>query len=94
MKEIELSAILMNEGKLAREIRKLGVPIEIVDETRMNFFHALRQVQAILVKNHPEILHTHRQKENIPGLPRVEKGTPPDSFDLHAARIGMNRRPG
>ena len=62
---VELSAILMNEGKLAREIRKLGVPIEIVDETRVNFFRALRQVQQILLKTRPVILHTHRQKENI-----------------------------
>lgn len=65
IKGVELSVILMNEGKLAREIRKLGVPIEVLDETRMNFFHALRKVQEILLKTRPEILHTHRQKENI-----------------------------
>ena len=65
IKGVELSAILMNEGKLAREIRKLGVPIEVVDETRLNFFHALRHVQEILLKFRPKILHTHRQKENI-----------------------------
>jgi len=65
IKGAELSAILMNEGKLAREIRKLGVPVEIVDETRVNIFRALRQVQEILLNTRPEILHTHRQKENI-----------------------------
>jgi L-malate glycosyltransferase len=65
---LELSAILMNEGKLAREIRRLDIPVEIVDETQLDFFRAAGLVQKILAKFKPDILHTHRLKENALGF--------------------------
>lgn len=67
IKEVELSAILLNEGKLAREIRTLGVPIDVVDEARFNFFQIYKRFHEILMKFQPDIVHTHRLKENILG---------------------------
>jgi glycosyltransferase involved in cell wall biosynthesis len=67
IKGVEISAILLNEGKLAREIGKLGVPIDIVDETRLNFFQIKKRFHEILMKFNPDIVHTHRLKENILG---------------------------
>lgn len=67
-KGVELSAILMNEGVLAHEIRKLGIQIEVVDETRMDFFRAAGRARRILENFRPDILHTHRLKENILGF--------------------------
>jgi L-malate glycosyltransferase len=67
IKEVELSVILLNEGKLAREIRTLGVPIDVVDETRLNFFQIHKRFHEILMKFTPDIVHTHRLKENILG---------------------------
>ncbi len=66
-KEVELSAILFNEGKLAREIRTLGVPIDVVDETRLNFLQIDKRFHEILMKFQPDIVHTHGLKENILG---------------------------
>lgn len=65
---VEPSAILMNEGILAREIRKLGMPVDVVDETRLDIIGAARRVRGILQERHPDILHTHRMKENILGF--------------------------
>jgi glycosyltransferase involved in cell wall biosynthesis len=62
---MELSAILLNEGKLADELRNLGIPVVVVDETRMNFFQIVRNVQRIIMKVSPDIIHSHRMKENI-----------------------------
>jgi glycosyltransferase involved in cell wall biosynthesis len=67
IKEVELSVILLNEGKLAREIRTLDVPIDVVDETRLNFFQIHKRLHEILMTFQPDIVHTHRLKENILG---------------------------
>ena len=64
---IEISAILLNEGKLAREIRNLGIPIDVVDETRFNFFQIHKRFHEFLMRLQPDIVHTHRLKENILG---------------------------
>jgi glycosyltransferase involved in cell wall biosynthesis len=67
IKGVELSVILLNEGKLAREIRTLDVPIDVVEETRLNFFQINKRFQENLMKFQPDIVHTHRLKENIMG---------------------------
>jgi len=67
MKEVELSAILLNEGKLAWEIRTLGVPIDVVDEAQLNFFQIYKRFHENLRMFQPDIVHTHRLKENILG---------------------------
>jgi len=67
IKEVELSAILLNDGKLAREIRTLGVPIDVIDETRLNFLQLHKRFHEILTKFQPDIVHTHGLKENILG---------------------------
>ena len=64
-KNIEQSAILFNEGKLAEEIRMLGIPLWVIDETRMNFIRMVRNFQTIIKDIKPDILHSHRIKENI-----------------------------
>ena len=62
---LELSVILLNEGKLAEEIRKLKIPVYVVDETRLNFFQIVRNFRNIIIEISPDIIHSHRLKENI-----------------------------
>jgi len=62
---IQLSAILLNEGKLAEEVRKLGIQLEIIDETRLNFFQMIKKIRSITRDLSPDIIHSHRLKENI-----------------------------
>lgn len=64
---LELSAILLNEGKLAEQIRISGIPLEVVDETRMGFLRITKRVHEILKERKPDIIHTHRLKENFLG---------------------------
>jgi len=63
--DINLTSILLNEGKLAEEIRNLGIPVIVVDETRLNFFQILRNIENIVRQISPDIIHSHRMKENI-----------------------------
>jgi len=62
---IQLSAILLTEGRLAEEIRKLGVEVHVVDERKTSFFNILLTIRNILRKWPPDLIHSHRYKENI-----------------------------
>ncbi len=63
--EIELSAILLNQEKLADEITRLGIPCHLIDEKRRSFPRILLESRKILKQNPVHILHSHRYKENI-----------------------------
>ena len=64
-KKIELSAIVLNEGKLAEGLRELEIPVAVVEEGRNNFFQILRDIRKIFMQTTPDIVHSHRLKENI-----------------------------
>jgi glycosyltransferase involved in cell wall biosynthesis/protein-tyrosine-phosphatase len=65
--DVELTAILMNEGSLAHELRRLGVPVTVIDESRHTALGILIALTRWL-RDHPvEVVHTHRYKETVLG---------------------------
>lgn len=64
-KNLEISAILLNEGKLAEGLRELGIPVTVVDESRLNTFQIAKKIREIVMHASPDIVHSHRTKENI-----------------------------
>jgi L-malate glycosyltransferase len=62
---LEVSALILNEGRLAEELRKLQVPIRILDEQGVSFAHLVLKTRAILRQWSPHVIHSHRYKENI-----------------------------
>ena len=62
---MEVSAILLNEGRLANEIRHLGIPVDVVDEANGSFFQLIKNTGNIIDRKSPHIIHSHRYKENI-----------------------------
>lgn len=63
--DLELSAILLNEGRLASEIRALGIAVDVLDEKSLSFFSILEKIKKILKQKAPHVIHSHRYKENI-----------------------------
>lgn len=63
--DVNISLILFNEGRLATEIRSLGFDIDIVDEKKKNIFQLIYETGKLLVRKSPDIIHSHRYKENI-----------------------------
>jgi L-malate glycosyltransferase len=63
--ELELTVILLNEGRLAHELRATGLPVQVVDESRNSFPKIANSIRKILAPHPPDILHSHRYKENI-----------------------------
>ena len=65
IKNIQISVILFNNGKLETELRKLGTALYVVDEKRFGHFHLIKKIHSILMELNPDIIHTHGLKENI-----------------------------
>ncbi|WP_246043773.1 glycosyltransferase family 4 protein [Geomonas edaphica] len=63
--ELRLDVLLLNEGRLASELRSAGLTVTVLDENRHGFRSLLRQVRARLEKGAFQLIHSHRYKENL-----------------------------
>jgi L-malate glycosyltransferase len=64
---IEVATVLMNEGTLAHKLRSAGVAVYVLDEQKMASPRILARLCGILRAWRPDVIHTHREKENILG---------------------------
>ena len=64
---VDLLVVLLNEGELACRLRENDVAVEVISEVKYNFFHILKLFHRIVTQFKPQIIHTHRSKENIIG---------------------------
>ncbi len=63
--EIELSAIFLNDGRLAEEVRRASIETLVIPEGKAGFLHILRRATKFLRPKGIQILHSHRYKENL-----------------------------
>ncbi len=63
--DLNVSAIVLNEGKLAVKLRDAGLEAAVIEESKNNFFQILSQIKKVLRNKKIDILHSHRYKENI-----------------------------
>ena len=63
--KFDISIIILNEGRLASEIRSIGIPIDVVDEKKYRFLQTIREVKKVLIRKSPDIIHSHGYKSNI-----------------------------
>jgi glycosyltransferase involved in cell wall biosynthesis len=61
----EVLAILFNYGRLSDELKKLGIDVYVIDEKKHSFAGLMIRTGLILGKNCPDVIHSHRYKENI-----------------------------
>jgi glycosyltransferase involved in cell wall biosynthesis len=67
MPDFEISAVLFNEGRLASELRALGVKTKVISESEYNSFSVVKQLVDYFGQQRFDILHTHKYKDNILG---------------------------
>ena len=65
---ILLSAVLMNEGRLARELRGLGIDVAVVDERQHTAIGILVFLRRFLKDRRIDLVHTHRYKDTMLGI--------------------------
>ena len=62
-----VSVVVLNHGTLEQQLRKAGVQVIVLDESKLNGFQILRQLVRTVREIKPDVIHTHRIKENILG---------------------------
>jgi len=63
----EFSAVLLNDGKLADALRNVGISVNILSEASFNSAQLLIRLVRYLKHHQPDIVHTHKYKDNILG---------------------------
>ncbi len=64
---LEVLAVLLHERELAARLRRAGVEVVVVDQTRLDAFRILWHLTALVRERRPDVLHAHRYKETILG---------------------------
>ena len=64
---IKLLVVLFNHGQLEDELKQRNISVAVLDETRLSGFAILRELNKLVKVFQPDIIHTHRHKENIIG---------------------------
>jgi glycosyltransferase involved in cell wall biosynthesis len=64
---LDLSAVLMKEGKLSKQLREAGVAVVVMDETALSSWGIFRRLMKHLREIKPDIVHTHGYKANVLG---------------------------
>ncbi|NLD91129.1 MAG: glycosyltransferase [Fibrobacter sp.] len=65
---ISVSAIIFNNGRLADELKNAGVDVTVFEESRYSFPVLVYKVFRKLRSKKIDLIHSHRQKENILAL--------------------------
>lgn len=61
----DLYVVLMNDGELAHKLKLAGITTDIIDEQQTSGIGIIRKLITVITTVRPDLIHTHRQKENI-----------------------------
>ena len=64
-KNVQISAIILNEGKLSNKLNDLPIETKVIDEKYINFASIYKECKSWFTKNPHDVIHSHRYKENI-----------------------------
>lgn len=62
---IQLLVVLMNKGRLASELERMGVVTYIIDESVSSFVSSYVTIRRLVKDFAPDVIHSHRYKENF-----------------------------
>jgi len=65
--DLRISAVVLNPGRLADELKAAGVAVRILDEGRLSFLALARELVRHVRQIRPQVIHTHRRKEHLLG---------------------------
>ena len=65
--DTSVSVVLLNYGRLEQDLQNIGIRVIVLDESKLNGLQILRQLVHTIREQKPDVIHTHRLKENILG---------------------------
>ncbi len=63
----QVTVVLLNHGTLEQKLRECGIAVFVLDESHLNGLQILQQLFRIIDDIKPDVIHSHRTKENILG---------------------------
>ena len=69
---LDLSVILLNEGRLEEEIDALGIPVRVFPESRWGSGKIFLELVREFKKSNIQIVHTHKYKDTILAAPAAK----------------------
>lgn len=85
--DINVSVILLNHGTLEEKLLSDGIKVIVLDETELNGFQVLLSLIRSIHRIQPDIVHTHRSKENVLGsIASLLNGNIPSLQTAHGAQ--------
>ena len=63
--EIDVSAIVLNHGRLADELKNCGIETQVIDQRLKSFSQIVAEANRFIQQRNVRILHSHRYKENL-----------------------------
>lgn len=66
-KGVTLKVLLLNPGELQQRLQAKGIDVDVLDESQHGLFNLFTEGKQIAKTFKPDIIHTHRYKENILG---------------------------
>jgi len=62
---VQVTVVLLNYGQLETRLIEQGISTIVFDERKMSFLSILVSLIKLFNEKRPEVIHSHRQKENI-----------------------------
>jgi len=67
LEDIDLTVILLNHGQLEKKLIRQNIKVVVLDESQFNSIKIFFMFKALVKELKPDLIHTHRTKENILG---------------------------
>ena len=80
-----VSVVIFNHGQLEKMLLNHGINVFVFDESKLNAFQLFLQLNHIIRKLKPTLIHTHRIKENILGSTAALINRTPSIRTAHGA---------
>ena len=65
--DVEISVILLNHGELENKLRDADIALTVLDESTLSDIQILFRLIRHIRTQGPDLIHTHRLKENVIG---------------------------
>ncbi|MEH6552346.1 MAG: glycosyltransferase [Pseudomonadales bacterium] len=65
MDDVTVYAVIFNDGELSKKLENDEINTTVLDETHLNSWQILGRLRSLFHEIQPDIIHTHRLKENV-----------------------------
>lgn len=84
--DVVLHVVVLNEGELSARLREIGAEPVVLDENRLSSLQIFRELLRLLRQWRPQVLHSHRFKENVIGGLAAALARVPSLRTMHGAQ--------